>query len=225
MMTDHDMPARPQRHRLPVSLRAVRRLLPLARCGFPASGLADASVAGWVRAHRITVYADGTGQLALAGRRGIRPEQLVLRCGPDTGPILGALNAGVSRFVVSCEEHVEVLTARGHQGTRVHVDDACPAVLGHGCLDVIGLHGHVQASCPPDWGAAAERLLGRIALMRTGGAALTRISLSGGPMASWIDGDTCELKAIASAVDEAIDEGCARWRLPRPAVTFAPSAA
>jgi hypothetical protein len=31
------------------------------------------------------------------------------------------------------------------------------------------------------------------------------------------------LKAIAAAVDDAIDEGCARRRLPRPSVTFAPS--
>lgn len=222
-MTDIDMPATPQRHRLPVSMRAIRRRLPLAGCGLPAAVLRDPAVAAWVRAHGVTVYADDGAELGLAGRCGVRPAEVVLRCGGTAESIVGALDLGVSRFLVSCEQHVAVLTACARHDTYVHVDDECPAVVGHGCLDVIGLHCQIAARGPQDWGAAAERLLSRIAALRTDGSTLTRISLTGGPMAIWIDGDKAELKAIAAAVDEAIDEGCARWRLPRPSVTFAPS--
>ncbi len=222
-MTDIDLPATPQRHRLPVSMRAIRRLLPLAGCGLPATSLRDPSVAAWVRAHGVTVYAGDGDELAMTGLCGVRPKQVVLRCGGSAAPIVGALDLGVNRFVVSCERHVDVLMACARHDTYVHVDDECPAVVGEGCLDVIGLHCEVAASGPLDWGAAAERLLGRIAQLRTDGSALTRISLTGGPVAAWIDGDKAELKAIAAAVDDAIDEGCARWRLPRPSVTFAPS--
>lgn len=222
-MTDIGMPATPQRHRLPVSMRAIRRLLPLAGCGLPAAVLSDPAVAAWVRARGVTVYAGDGAELDLAGHCGVRPAQVVLRCGGTAELIVGALNLGVNRFVVSCEQHVDVLMACAHHDTYLHVDDECPAVVGQGCLDVIGLHCDVEASGPLDWGAAAGRLLGRIAQLRTDGSALTRISLTGGPMAVWIEGDKAELKAIAAAVDDAIDEGCARWRLPRPSVTFAPS--
>lgn len=222
-MTDIDMPATPQRHRLPVSMRAIRRRLPLAGCGLPATSLRDPAVAAWVRAHGVTVYAGDGDELAMTGQCGVRPTQVVLRCGGSAEPIVGALDLGVNRFVVSCERHVDVLMACAHHDTYVHVDDECPAVAGEGCLDVIGLHCEVAASGPPDWGAAAARLMGRIAQLRTDRSALNRISLTGGPVALWIDGDKAELTAIASAVDDAIDEGCARWRLPRPSVTFAPS--
>lgn len=222
-MTDIDMPATPQRHRLPVSMRAIRRLLPLAGCGLPAAVLTDPSVAAWVRTHGVTVFAGDGDELGLAGRCGVRPGQVVLRCGRAAEPILDALDLGVNRFVVSCERHVDVLMACAHHDTYVHVDDECPAVVGEGCLAVIGLHCDVRASGPLDWGVAAGRLLGRIAQLRTDGSALTRISLTGGSTAVWMEGDKGELKAIAAAVDDAIDEGCARWRLPRPSVTFAPS--
>lgn len=223
MMTDLDMPATPQRHRLPVSMRAIRRQLPLAGCGLPAVVLSDPSVAAWVRTHGVTVYAGNDAELDLVEKCGVRPERVVLRCGGTSGHIICALDLGVNRFVVSCEEHVAVLMACAHHDTFVHVDDDCPTVTGEGCLDVVGLHCHVQASGPQDWGAAAQRLLGRIAQLRGDGSALTRISLTGGPAATWIEGDKSELKAIAAAVDDAIDEGCARWRLPRPTVTFAPA--
>ena len=223
MMTDIGTSGAPQRHRLAVSMRAIRRLLPLAGCGLPATSLSDPSVAAWVRAHGVTVYAGDGDELELAGQCGVRPAQLVLRCGQTAEPIVGALDLGVSRFVVSCEQHVDVLMSCAHHGTYVHIDDGCPAVVGEGCLDVIGLHCDVEASGPLDWGAATGRLLGRIASMRDGGSALTRISLTGGPVALWIGGDKAELRSIAAAVDDAIDEGCARWRLPRPSVTFAPS--
>jgi diaminopimelate decarboxylase len=205
-------------------MRVIRRLLPLAGCGLPAGVLQDPSVAAWVRAHGVTVYTDDDAELELADACRVRPTQVVLRCGGAAEPIRCAVALGVNRFVVSSEQHVDALMACAQRGAFVHVDHDSPAGTGEGCLDVVGLHCDVEASGPPDWGAAATGLLSRIALMRTAGTALTSISLTGGSMATWIEGDKPELRAIAAAVDDAIGEGCARWRLPRPTVTFAPSA-
>jgi diaminopimelate decarboxylase len=96
-------------------------------------------------------------------------------------------------------------------------------VIGERRLAVIGLHTDIDdSSGSENWGAATERLLCRMALMRTCGLSLTRISLAGGSAALWLAGGAQELTAVASAIDEALDEGCARWRLPRPAITVAP---
>ena len=205
-------------------MRVIRRLLPLAGCGLPAAVLDDPAVADWVRTHGVTVYASDSTEVDLASRCGVPVAQVVLRCGGSDEPIRHAAAAGVQRFVVSTGHQLGMLIPCAPPGTLVHVDHGCPAVPAPGCLDVIGLHCDVAGCTPTDWGSAAERLLGRIAQLRSGGPPLTRISLTGGPTAAWIDGDRSALAAIAAAVDEAIDDGCARWRLPRPTVTFAPSA-
>lgn len=205
-------------------MRAVRRCLPLAGCGLPAAVLSDAAVAAWVRAHGVTVYAGDEDELDLVTRCEVRAAQVVLRCGGAVEPIRGALAVGVHRFVVSTEHHIEILAGCAQADTLVHVDADGPPMTAAGCLDVIGLHCDVPASGPLDWCAATQRLLSRMALMRTHGAALTRISLTGGPADIWMQGNKPTLRAIAAAVDDAIDDGCARWRLPRPSVTFAPSA-
>ncbi|MGA9374402.1 MAG: hypothetical protein WBV64_05135, partial [Mycobacterium sp.] len=69
-MTDQGKPSTPPRHRLPVSMRAIRRLLPLAGCGLPAGVLSDPSVAAWVRAHGMTVYAGDVEELEMTCRCG-----------------------------------------------------------------------------------------------------------------------------------------------------------
>ncbi len=204
-------------------MRVIRRLLPLAGCGLPAAVLGDPAVADWVRAHGVTVYAGDSTEMDLAGWCRVPVAQVVLRCGGAAEPIREAVAAGVQRFVVSTGQQAGVLASCAPPGTLVHVDHGCPAVPDEGGLDVIGLHSDVGGYAPVDWGTAAGQLLGRIAQMRSGGPPLTRISLTGGPTAAWIDGDKSELGAIATAVDEAIDEGCARWRVPRPSVTFVPS--
>lgn len=205
-------------------MRTVRRCLPLAGCGLPAAVLSDPSVAAWVRTHGVTVYAGDEHELDLAARYGVRAAQVVLRCGGSAQAIRGALTLGVHRFVVSTEHHVGVLAACAHAETLVNVDADGAPMTGVGCLDVIGLHCDVPASGPPDWAAATQRLLAGMAGTRADRAALTRIALTGGPTDIWMQGDKPTLRAIAAAVDDAIDDGCARWRLPRPSVTFAPSA-
>ena len=143
-----------------------------------------------------------------------------------TPTIHRAAALGVVHYVVSTDRHVEVLTGCAVRAKHVYLDDQGPAVLGERRLDVVGMHCDVDDSRgAQEWGAAAGRLLSRVALMRECGLTLTRISLTGGSAGTWLAGGAGELTAIAAAIDEALDEGCARWRLARPAVALAPRAA
>lgn len=193
-------------------------------CGLPVTALRDPSVAAWVRTHGITVNACGDDELGVVRASGVRPARVVLRCGPVTQTLRAAAGRGITQFIVSTERHVDVLAACAQDAPiSVYLDDHGPVVIGERRLNVIGIHCDVDDSSGAlEWGAAAERLLCRTALMRTCGLPLTRISLAGGSASTWLGGGGQELTAIAAAVDDALDEGCARWRLPRPAVTLAP---
>ena len=211
-------------HRLRVSMRAVRRVLPRAGCGLPATLLTDPLVAAWVRAHGVTVHAHRPEELGLASATGVSPAQVVWRCGATPVGISGALSSGVTRFVASTDRHLAVLAAFSGGAAAVHLDLACSGPEDHPAgVDVVGLHCALAESEPIEWAAAAGRLLGRIAALRHRGVVATRISLCGGPAKPWLEGDKSELTAIAAAVEDAIDEGCERLRLPRPAVTLGPS--
>jgi diaminopimelate decarboxylase len=221
-MTVLDVPRVP--HHLPASIRCVRRILPMAGCALPAALLQNSVVAAWVRAHGVAVIARGTDELELVRGSGVRPVHVVLRCCPMTETISRAAALGVVRYVVSTDRHVEALTDCVAPAKHVYLDDKGAAMLGERRLDVVGMHADVDdARGAHEWGAAAERLLGRMATMRERGLTLTRISLTGGSAGMWLAGGGHELTAIATAIDEALDEGCARWRLPRPAVALAPS--
>lgn len=195
----------------------------MAGCAVPAAALRNPAVAAWVRAHGLAVTACGDEELDLVEVSGVQPIHVVVRCSPVTQTIRRAAALGVVRFVVSTERHVDVLSACEGLTRQVLLDEQGPAVLGERRLDVVGMHCDVDDSRGVvEWGLAAERLLSRMALMKTCGSQLTRISLAGGSADTWLAGGATELKAIASAVDDALDAGCARWRLPRPAVTLAP---
>lgn len=210
-------------HLLPAPIRRVRRVLPMSSCSVPARALRDPAVAGWVRAHGITVIARGDEDLEHTCHRGIRAEHIMLRCDATTSTIRTAVGAGVVRFMVSTERHVDVLAARGHPGLAVYLDDRGPAVIGERHLQVVGLHADVDDSAGAvEWGVQADRLLCRTAVLRTCGLTLSRLSLTGGDTAEWVYG-AASSSAAAAAVDGALTEGCARWRLPRPAVMLGPS--
>jgi len=209
-------------HRLPSSIRCVRRILPTAACSIPAQALRDPSVAAWVGAHGVAVNGCDDGDLDLIGATGIRPEHVVVRCGAATPTIRRALEAGVRRFIVSTDRHVDVLATSGYHDVSVFLHDRGPAVIGERRLDVIGLHCDVDDSTGIlEWGLAAEQMLCRMSTYRTCGLQLSRISLSGGTSAEWIYGRETS-RAVATAIDDAVTEGCARWRLPRPAVLVGP---
>lgn len=207
------------------SIRLMRDVLSGAGCGVPAATLRDRSLAAWVREHGVTVTARGDEELDLVQYNGVRPTQVVFRCGAQTDSIRRAVNLGVFRFIVSTERHIGRLSECAQRTKYVYLDDDTPLVLGNRRLKVIGLHGDVDDSGGPvEWATEAERLLCRSALLKTCGSPIHRIMLSGGSSDIWVRGGGTQLSSIVSAVDEALTEGCARWQLARPAVTLTPAA-
>lgn len=211
-------------HHLQSSIRTMRRQLPMSTPSVPARALRDPAVAGWVRGHGITVSVAGADELEQTVFRGIRPEHIVLRCGATTSVIRAAVAAGVIRFVVSSDRHVDVLASIGRPEIAVYLDDRGPAVIGERRLHVVGLHADVDDSAGAlEWATAAEQLLCRTAVLRTCGLPLTRISLAGGEVSDWVYSGQ-NIAAVAAEVDGALTDGCARWRLPRPSVMLGAAA-
>lgn len=208
------------------SIRLVRNVLAGAGCSVPAATLHDRGLAAWVRVHGVTVAARDEEELDLVQYNGVRPTQVVFRCGAQTDSIRRAVNLGVFRFIVSTERHIGRLGEVAQRTKYVYLDDDAPLVLGNRRLKVIGLHGAVDDSGGAvEWASEAERLLCRSALLKTCGSPIHRIMLSGGSSDMWVKGHGDELSSIVSAVDDALTEGCQRWQLARPAVTLTPAAA
>ncbi|MCV7063235.1 hypothetical protein [Mycolicibacterium vaccae] len=214
----------PSRHGLPASIQSVRRILKPVGCGLPATTLRDPAVAACVCARGLTVTVCGERELMLAQTTGVRPRQVVLRCGRDPAMIRRAVALGVARFVVSADRHVDLLAAGPPPDKHVFLDELSPVDVGSRRVEVVGMHCDIGTSpAPGQWGAAVERLLGRLASMRGRGPLLGRISLSGGSSETWLGGHTPQLRRMAAEVEDALDDGCARWRLPRPAMVLTPS--
>jgi diaminopimelate decarboxylase len=192
--------------------------------GVPAAALTDRTLAAWVRAHGVTVTADDDDELDLVQHSGIRPTQVVFRCGPATDCIRRAVHLGVFRFIVGTPLQIARLREFAQRTEYLYIDEDSPLVLADRRLKVIGLHGDVDASGgPAEWASVADRLLCRAALLKSCGSPIKRIMLSGGSTEAWSNALAPQLTSIAGAVDDALREGCERWRLPRPAVTFVPS--
>ncbi|MGU3655026.1 hypothetical protein [Mycolicibacterium sp. A43C] len=221
-MTDLDTHAG-HPHRLRVAVRTVRRVLPKSGCGLPAALLIDPLVSAWVRAHGVTVHVGDAGELGLVRAGGVPADQVLWRCGQSAVATSGALACGVTRFVASTRRHLTILSDLAGGVASVHLDPDCLLAGGPPAgVDVVGMHVTVASADPDAWAAAAHRLLGHIAGLRRDGVEVTRMSLAGGSAGTWLRAEKHQLMAMASAVDESIDDGCARWRVPRPAVMLGP---
>jgi hypothetical protein len=208
---------------LDASIHIVQGVISSAGCGVPAAVLNDAGLAAWVRAHGVTVIAHDDSDLNMSRDSGIRPAQIVFRCGTTTDSIHRAVSLGVSRFTLHTERQLLHLGRCTQRTKYVYLDDRSPLVLGDHHLKVVGLHGDVDDTGDAvEWASVAERLLCRTALLKTCGSPVERIMLSGGSTELWLNDPASQLSSIVRAVDDALREGCERWQLPRPTVTFAP---
>ena len=209
--------------RIHTSIQLMRHVISGAGYGVPAAALNDRSLAAWVRAQGITVTAHDDDELDLVQYNGIRPTQVVFRCGPVTGSVRRAVNLGVFRFIVCTPQQIARLGECAQRTKYIYLDDESPLVIANRRLKVIGLHSDVDDSGGVvEWAAAAERLLCRSMLLKTCGSPIHRIMLSGGSTDIWLTDQAPQLTSIVHAVDDALREGCERWQLPRPAVTLAP---
>ena len=206
------------------SLELMKRIIPGIGCNVPAGALTEPGLATWVRRHGVTVTAHDDDELGLARYQGIRPLQIVMRCGLSAEPIRRAIALGVTRFIVTTPWQMGRLAEHTHCAKYIYLGEHSPLALGDRQLKVVGLHTDIDdISGTTEWAGAAERLLCRAALLKTCGASIKRITLSGGSLDISSSESTEEWSAIVGAVDVALREGCERWQLPRPTVSISPS--
>ncbi|MCW2685260.1 MAG: diaminopimelate decarboxylase [Mycobacterium sp.] len=217
--------------RLDVVLRTFRRAAPWAALSCPAEVLRRESAVPWVRRHRIAVDVGCGGELDRTLAAGVSPARIVMHCeGAAAIPIRRAVSVGTGRFVMSSTEQVAMLAgcAQGRQSVMVDVshcelDKVAEAIVPHKYLDLIGLHCQVMDSerREDDWADEVRRMIGQMALIRFAhGLLLTRLSLARGPVLDrW--GDSSEdVNRRAAAIEDALDDACARFRFPRPALVL-----
>jgi diaminopimelate decarboxylase len=219
-----------------LSTSADDELEVLRRCSRWRKAFSDAEVAysatvlripgapQWVRGHRRGVDARGDEELALTVAAGIRPGHVVLHC-EDAAPgtVRHAVALGVGQFVVGSDEQIATLAAcaRRPQPTLVDVtaepaDELITAVLAQHQLDLIRLRGHLDTVGLAE---VVGRMISEMERFRHEyGVILTCLSVavSGGAERPVDPTD------VASGIDEALDDACARFRFPRPAPVVSP---
>ena len=191
-------------------------------CGvaYPATVLAIPSAAAWVREHGCQVDAHSPQGIAFALAAGVPPARVILHCNGATGrTISDAIRLGVGQFIVDNERSAAMLAACADEPQHVVIDarrreaDELLAVA-HAAepLTVTGLYREADSvedavasmfECMAD----ARRRRGLL-VRRIGVAVPARHSRSP--------------ESLTSAICDAVEDGCAQYRLPRPAVTVFP---
>ncbi|MGF0311225.1 hypothetical protein [Rhodococcus sp. IEGM1428] len=208
------------------SIHLMRRVIPGVGFGIRAAELGDRALATWVRNSGATVLAHDDDELDRVQLSGIRPNQVVFRCGAGTDGIRSAVHRGVFRFIAGTTPQIARLTECAQRTKYVYLDSDTPAELCGHRVQVVGLHSDVDDSGDPaEWASAAERLLHRASGSTTCGSSVHRIILSGGSTEEWMSYSVPYLTSVVRSVDAALRDGCNRWNLPRPAVSVIPAQA
>ena len=187
---------------------------------YPATLLALPAAANWVHDRGCEVDARSPQGISFALSAGITPARVILHCTGATGRTLyDALSLGVGQFIVDSENGATMLGACAQRSQQVLVDvtSGAPswlfkAVLAEERLTMTGLYS--ELGYPED---GVLRMLENMSDVRSRhGMVLSRIGIG------VRGGHASPVEAVAERVASALDDGCARFRLPRPALTVFP---
>ena len=214
--------------------------MPVVRCiegpfgawrpSYPADALKLDVVAEWILRHGVTVDVTSSEELDRSLSAGISAERVVMhRTDGIARPIRRAVQAGVGRFVVSSREQIAILADCGQQSKRILIDVTaqCRRRSGAGRAGARST-GLDRAELPvhdaEDLSTAdtVRRMIGQMSRIgREHDVVLSRISLGDLKTTPWCrhPGD---LRRLADAIDEAIEDSCAQYRHLRPALAVAP---
>jgi diaminopimelate decarboxylase len=186
----------------------------------PAASLTTAAVAQWVRRRGLGVDVTSAGELRAALSAGLPAARIAAQCG-DVATVEAAVAAKVGRFVVGSWSEVMLLVGRRASTPRVLVDvsDAAGERLAASAvpmsrLEVVGLRCRVGTSGRPACEAVSGMVEQMVRLRRAHGVILTRICLTGFGSGA----DAADLRQGVHRLQLAVEDGCALWRYPRPAL-------
>ena len=203
-----------------------RKVFSGTEVAYPADALRYPPVAAWIRRRGLSIEACSADGLSLTLSAGVRPARVVFRCaGAATGAISHAMSLGCGQFVVASQHDVATVGASAQRPQRVlvdvttgPVDDLAAAILADGRLDLVGVHTTIDgAHCC----GAIEHALEQMSYLRHhDGMITTRLHLA---ILERPAGST--LSSLAGAIRDAVAQGCARRRFPRPEPVLAPDLA
>jgi diaminopimelate decarboxylase len=208
-----------------------RKALRAGAISYPAGILWMEPVADWVKRHGASVDVTSADELELTVAEGISPPRLVMHCADATArPIRLAVNAGVGRFLVHSDRQIALLASCAQRPQRLLVDvTARPAdvlagaIMARQRLDLIGLHRRLGAAGRDAAGDSVQEMIAQMSWIRSKhDVILTRVSLAEFHAAE-VGCDRSYLRVVSEDLDEAIDDACARYRYPRPALVVAMS--
>lgn len=206
-----------------------RKALRAGAISCPAGILWMEPVANWVNRHGVSVDVTTAEELELAVAKGISPPRLVMHCDDATArPIRLAVNAGVGRFVVHSAQQIALLASCARRPQRLLVDvtsqsaDVLVAeVMARQRLDLIGLHCRLGDAGRDAAGGGLREMIAQMSWIRSKhDVILTRVSIAEFHAAE-VGCDRSYLRVVSDDLDEAIDDACARYRYPRPALVVA----
>lgn len=201
----------------PDTCAKYRRAVHWAGIVLPAALLDVPAAAESVRRQRVPIEVRSGTELALAVSVGISPSRIVMhQDGVDAGPLRCAVNARVGQFVVDNRRQVAVVEQWARQAQRILIDVTMPpddglvaAALASDRIDLIGLYRRVDGVA--GYAGAVDDMVALMAAARRESSVIcTRLHLTA-------DGEPRE---VGRAIEEALDESCARYRFPRPAVAL-----
>jgi diaminopimelate decarboxylase len=214
--------------------KSYRDGLPWAGIAFPAHALRLPGGAAALKKNGHRVDVRSSEELSLAVSAGIAPARIVMHDdGVASGPIRRAVMVGVGYFVVRSATALHVLGLCARAPQRVLVDvtgDDCRLIgraLGKPHLRLIGLHSRVELDpVASHYGAAVGDLIAQMAhTRREHGVLLHRVSVAGAGALSPCPLTRQSLVAVDLAIEDAVDDACARYRFPRPALVLTPTPA
>jgi len=193
---------------------------------YPADALRSDPVARWITEHGVNVDAVSSADLDRVRLAGIDASHVVMHCHGEVPIAVG--RAAFGRFVVDSSEQVSVLAGNPLERTRrlvvdsTRADELAAEVVTHERLDLVGLHSRIGTT---DENQLTDTVVAMIANMawisRTQSVVMSCVSLADLDVMG-CDGGLHGLRHVAKVIDQAVEDGCIRFRYPRPAVTVSP---
>lgn len=184
--------------------RRYRRELPGTKVVYAGKALLTTGVARWAASEHLGVDVCSAGELATALAGGVDPARIVSR-GRTRDELAAAAEAGVGRIIVGSTLEIAYLAglARRPQHVLVSSGELAAAVVAEPLLRLVGLH------CQATSEAIRQTICAMADVRRAHGLVLGELNIGGDELDLW-------------SVDDALDEGCAAERFPRPRIVVAP---
>lgn len=176
----------------------------------PAVSLRESDVARRVVRSGLLVSAGSGLELDSALAAGVAPGRIGVHCDDLTDDeILQAARIGIGRLVISSAHQADVVSSCSGLGLRgVWLQAGCgvSVLRGRPGLCMTGLEAHCDGA---EHSTVVDSLMGELADIRWN-ALVGRLGISG----LHVDPD------VVDEIDDAVTEGCIRYRLPRPQLTL-----